>query len=160
MKFNWADLAVMAAMAAAGFAICYAALRRRQQQALAEQQQATERQLTALADAIRTLEDKVAELSRIPALQTSAVPEAETAGAHQTEEVSASVAVEQEDNLEDEEVPAEMMGVLAAAVTAFLGKQVRILSARKLQSPRQVTSPWSQQGRVFVLASHNLRARG
>jgi methylmalonyl-CoA carboxyltransferase large subunit len=57
----------------------------------------------------------------------------------------------------DEEVTPEMMLVIAAAVTEFLGKKVRILSAKQLQSPRQALSPWSQQGRVFVQASHNLR---
>ena len=72
----------------------------------------------------------------------------------------AAAAVEQSDKGEDEEVPREMMPVLAAAATAFLGREVRILSAKKLQSPRQRLSPWSQQGRVFVQASHNLRARG
>ena len=52
----------------------------------------------------------------------------------------------------------EMMPVLAAAAAELLGKKVRILSARKLEAPRQGLSPWSQQGRVFVQASHNLRA--
>ena len=47
----------------------------------------------------------------------------------------------------------------AAAVTAFLGKKVRIRSAKTLQSPYEIVNPWSQQGRVFVQASHNLRSR-
>ena len=53
-----------------------------------------------------------------------------------------------------------MSVVIAAAVTAFLGKKVRIRSAKMLQSPYEIVNPWSQQGRVFVQASHNLRSRG
>jgi methylmalonyl-CoA carboxyltransferase large subunit len=58
-----------------------------------------------------------------------------------------------------EEVTPEMLVVIAAAVTAFMGKKVRIRSAKMLQSPYEIVNPWSQQGRVFVQASHNLRSR-
>ncbi len=46
------------------------------------------------------------------------------------------------------------MAVIAAAVTAFLGRKVKIHQAR-LVNP-EVVSPWAQQGRVFVQASHAL----
>jgi methylmalonyl-CoA carboxyltransferase large subunit len=59
-----------------------------------------------------------------------------------------------------EAVTPEILVVIAAAVTAFLGKKVRIRSAKVLQSPYEIVNPWSQQGRVFVQASHNLRSRG
>ena len=51
-----------------------------------------------------------------------------------------------------EEVPAETLALIAAAVTAFLGKKVRIRSAHLMRS----TSPWAQVGRAIVQASHNL----
>lgn len=58
-------------------------------------------------------------------------------------------------------VTPEIIAVIAAAVTAALGKKVRIRSAKLLQPlPDFVTSPWAQQGRVFVQASHNLHLRG
>jgi methylmalonyl-CoA carboxyltransferase large subunit len=57
-----------------------------------------------------------------------------------------------------EEISAELLIVIAAAVTAFLGKKVRIRSAKRLQSPYEIVNPWSQQGRVSVQASHNLRS--
>jgi hypothetical protein len=57
-------------------------------------------------------------------------------------------------------VTPETIAVIAAAVTAALGKKVRIRSARLLQMPDYVLSPWAQQGRVFVQASHNLHVRG
>ena len=47
--------------------------------------------------------------------------------------------------------------VIAAAVAAFVGKSARVRSARYLQEGQ---SPWAQQGRVFVQASHNLAHRG
>jgi methylmalonyl-CoA carboxyltransferase large subunit len=54
----------------------------------------------------------------------------------------------------------EIRAVIAAAVAAFLGKKVRIRSAKMMQPPYEQINPWSQQGRVFVQASHNLRLRG
>ena len=52
------------------------------------------------------------------------------------------------------EVSPEVLVVIAAAVTTFLGKKVRIRSAKMLQSPYEIVNPWAQQGRVFVQASH------
>ncbi|MDR3774903.1 MAG: hypothetical protein P4L26_16230 [Terracidiphilus sp.] len=159
MTFNGTELAAMAVLGAAGFAVSYIALQRRLQRALAAQQEATERQLSALAKTLRDLEHKLAELNQISDLQASAASEFEMESAAEVAEAAAPVAEEQEEELEEEEVPAEMMPVLAAAAAELLGKKVRILSARKLEAPRQGLSPWSQQGRVFVQASHNLRAR-
>lgn len=53
-----------------------------------------------------------------------------------------------------DEITPERMAVIAAVVTAFLGRKVRIHQAR-LVNP-EVVSPWAQQGRVFVQASHAL----
>jgi methylmalonyl-CoA carboxyltransferase large subunit len=60
----------------------------------------------------------------------------------------------------DKEITPEMLVVIAAAVTVFLGKKVRIRSAKMLQSPYEIVNPWAQQGRVFVQVSHNLHSRG
>ncbi len=49
----------------------------------------------------------------------------------------------------------ETLAVIAASVTAFLGKKVRIRSARTLQTPYAV-EPWARQGRLMVQTSHNL----
>lgn len=51
-----------------------------------------------------------------------------------------------------EEVSPELLVVMAAAVTAFLGKKVRIRTAR-LVPPHDPVSPWAQHGRVFVQAA-------
>jgi methylmalonyl-CoA carboxyltransferase large subunit len=58
------------------------------------------------------------------------------------------------------EVSEEVLLVIAAAVTVYLGKKTRVRSARMLQSPYEIVNPWAQQGRVFVQASHNITRRG
>ena len=52
------------------------------------------------------------------------------------------------------EVTPEILAVIAVAVTTFLGKKVRIHSARPISGPGE--NYWAQQGRVFIQASHNL----
>ncbi len=57
-----------------------------------------------------------------------------------------------------EEVDSETLAVMAATFTAYLGKKVRVRSARALQAP-YASNPWARQGRVMVQASHNLGQR-
>lgn len=116
-------------------------------QVVSERQRTAEGQLSELAAVFKALEARVAELS-----QPAAVPVAEAAA-------TASVAKE-EVHRKNEEVTPEMLVVIAAAVTAFLGKKVRIRSARMLRPAFEGANPWSLQGRVSVHASHHLRFRG
>ena len=58
---------------------------------------------------------------------------------------------------EKEGIPEEILLVISAAVAAFLGRSARVRSARYLHEGE---SPWAQQGRVFVQASHNLVHHG
>ncbi len=107
---------------------------------IAERQQAAEDQLSSLAASVKSMEARLVELSR-PA-PASVMP---------TKEVGQK---------KDEEITPEMLVVIAAAVSVFLGKKVRIRSAKMLQSPYEIVNPWAQQGRVFVQVSHNLHPRG
>ena len=116
-------------------------------QAVSERQRAAEGQLSELAAAFKALEARVAELS-----QPAGAPVAEAAA-------PASVAKEAV-HREKEEVTPEMLVVIAAAVTAFLGKKVRIRSAKMLRPALEGANPWSLQGRISVHASHHLRFRG
>jgi methylmalonyl-CoA carboxyltransferase large subunit len=109
-------------------------------QALSERQLAMERQLGELAGAVKALQARVAELS-----QPAAAASAPAAG------VKAAA---------KEEVTPEILVLITAAVTAFLGKKVRIRSAKLLQTPYEVVNPWSQQGRAIVQTSHHPRIRG
>jgi methylmalonyl-CoA carboxyltransferase 12S subunit len=54
----------------------------------------------------------------------------------------------------EEGITPEILMVISAAVAAFLGKKARVRRARQLPYPG--VSPWAQQGRVFIQASHNL----
>lgn len=51
-----------------------------------------------------------------------------------------------------EEISPAEIALIAAAVTTFLGKKVRIRSARLVAN----VSPWSQTGRTSIQASHRL----
>lgn len=56
------------------------------------------------------------------------------------------------------EVTPEELVILAAAVTAYLGRKVRVRAARLVQGHHETASPWAQHGRVFVQgAAHHLR---
>ena len=119
-------------------------------QAVSERQLAVERQLGELASAVKALQARVAELSQPAALQPVSV------AAIEVKTATAKDAAHRETG----EVSPEILVVIAAAVTAFLGKKVRIRSAKMLQSSYEVVNPWSQQGRLLIQASHNVRSRG
>jgi hypothetical protein len=114
----------------------YALLKRRLRRSVARQQLEAERQLDALTTTVKALEARVAELTR---LQAGRMRAGETAGA--------------------ERVEPQILAVITAAATAFLGKNVRVRSARLAPAADDDANPWSQQGRVMVHTSHNLRAR-
>jgi hypothetical protein len=57
------------------------------------------------------------------------------------------------------EVTPHTLSVIAAAVTEFFGKKVRIHSARVLQTQNEVDR-WARHGRLVVQTSHNLTQRG
>jgi hypothetical protein len=55
-----------------------------------------------------------------------------------------------------QEISPETLVMLAAVATTFLGKKVKVRSAKMLQTPYEIVNPWAQYGRVSVQASHNL----
>jgi hypothetical protein len=107
-------------------------------QAVSERQKAMESQLSELAQTVKALETRLAVLGHPAA--TAAVTEAI--------------------RREQEEVTPETLVVIAAAVTAYLGKKVRIRSAKLLRQRTEGSSVWAQQGRAAVHASHHPRLRG
>ena len=122
-------------------------------QAISERQQAMEGQLSALAGALKALEARVAELSLIPELQAGAAPAVEG-------QAAPGAAKQEAVHREEELVTPETLVMIAAAVTAYLGKKVRIRSAKLLRSHGPGVNAWSQQGRALVHASHSPRFRG
>jgi methylmalonyl-CoA carboxyltransferase large subunit len=119
-----------------------------------------ELRLDGLTGTIAELERRVAQLSRENiALAANARRAARSPVRLATNDV-ASNGVAAPVKSDEEEVSPEMLVVIAAAVTSFLGKTVRIRSAKMLQSPYEIVNPWAQQGRVTVQASHALRSWG
>ncbi len=57
------------------------------------------------------------------------------------------------------ELTSETLSVIAAAVTEFLGRKVRVRSARLVTSTNAVDR-WARLGREMVQTSHNLTQRG
>jgi hypothetical protein len=103
-----------------------------------------------VAELRRELDERVNSLAAElrPALPPSAIP------AESAIPVQASAAVLPAP-AHREEVTPETLLLIAAAVTAFMGKKVRIRSAKMLYAHESFNA-WSQQGRVVVQASHNL----
>lgn len=146
--FSATYLVVGAALILGGWAVMYIASRRALRHTVEELRHESE-------DRIRALEEEVRKASaRTAPVATSAAPvPAQPAAAVPVQVASSS------ERQAKEEVSPEILLVIAAAVTAFLGKKVRIRSARMLPNP-EIFSAWAQQGRVFVQASHNLSQRG
>jgi methylmalonyl-CoA carboxyltransferase large subunit len=159
VALTFADLVIMAVLVALGCVVTYVSMQRRLRRIVVELQQSSRQQLDALTQTLKAGEERVAELKRPaatpPVVAPVAVPAAKAQAAPPTSEKAAAPPKQET----QEEVTPEMLVVIAAAVTAFLGKKVRIRSAKMLQSPYEIVNPWSQQGRVFVQASHNLRSR-
>ncbi len=157
MALNGMDVDVVSAVVvvAVGCGLTYVSLQSAFRRAVTELRQETERQLNALTSTLKALETRVAELSPAATIRPAAVPASAPVAKAEATAPAAKAAVQQK----AEEVTPEMLVVIAAAVTAFMGKKVRIRSAKMLQSPYEIVNPWSQQGRVFVQASHNLRSR-
>jgi len=133
-------------------AVCLRAvfgIQRKLKQVSAELQQKSEQQVAQLQAAVLALEARVAELGKAQVPATKALPAPVQVAAPAAPAPVAKPA----------EIAPELLVVMAAAVTVFLGKQVRIRSAKMLQSPYEIVNPWAQQGRVFVQASHNLWQR-
>jgi methylmalonyl-CoA carboxyltransferase large subunit len=140
--------------------VTYLRLKRAFRQAAAELQRSGELQINALAATVKELERRVAGLSSELSQAVKTEPVSVPVSAPVVPVAAATPVVRSSPVREEEEITPELLVVMAAAVTAFLGKKVRIRSAKMLQSPYEIVNPWSQQGRVFVQASHNLRSRG
>ncbi|HEY3625909.1 MAG TPA: hypothetical protein VGL00_06485 [Terracidiphilus sp.] len=164
MTLHWADLAFMVAIVVAGCgASCFLVLVRLRRM-LAEQQRDMYRRLAALTEAVAM---RPPAASEAPA-ETDALTEAEIeteapagfpgfleARTDVRENAAPTVAVDED----AAELPAEIRVAIAAAAIAAFGNHARVRSARRVPSS-DVVSPWTQQGRVIVQSSHNLRARG
>ncbi len=109
-----------------------------------------ERQVTSLAENLQRLQQEMAKQSKLLAELSRRVMET-------SRQTTAPPASAQTPAAQEKPVTPDVLLIIAAAVSAFLGKKIRIRSARMLQTPYEIVNPWSQQGRVSVQASHSLR---
>ncbi len=149
MTLHWTDIVVLLAVVLAGFAVIWVVLQRLLRRSVSDEQAQIHKKLLALTGALHSLE------VRMTALRDSA---AEIAPASETQASHASRATETRIESDSERVAPEILATITAATTAFLGRHAHIRSVTPL-SAQQAVSPWSQQGRVFVQASHNLRSK-
>jgi methylmalonyl-CoA carboxyltransferase 12S subunit len=129
---------IAAGLVIAGWIALYLASQRKLKRAVEELRGDMEKQISAAVALVRTTQRPAATVAAPTAPPAADMKPACTAR---------------------QEVSPEVLVVIAAAVTAFLGKKVRIRSAKLLETPYELINRWAQQGRVVIQASHNLRQR-
>ena len=159
MVVNGTDLMIGAGLVVFACLITYFYSLRRFRKSSADLQRKTQEELEILRRAIGSLQARIADLGK--AAVTPAVTPAGPATPAPGVKTELPSGIPQGTviplpSVSTDGVPPEIVVVIAAAVTAFLGKKVRIRSAKRLQSPYEIVNPWAQQGRVIVQASHNL----
>ena len=159
MTLSWADLALMALMLAAGCAASYWLAMRKVRQAIAETQREMDRRLSALTEALTMHEAGEEEGSASTDALDAAEIEAETAPVLEGRPLPRIEIRREAAQDEREEIAPEIKAAIAAAAVAVLGNHARVREARRFPL-QDGLSPWTQQGRVIVQSSHNLRARG
>jgi hypothetical protein len=147
VTLHWTDLALILAIVGSGGTAGYFLLMRTLRRTMLDRQRELEHRVAMLAEVIRSMELRLDEQG----------PTSEST-ANQDREPELVRAADPADRQENSEIPAEMQVAIAAAAVAVLGRSARVLSARAVRLD-DVVSPWSQQGRVSVQASHNLRLR-
>jgi hypothetical protein len=140
---------VLLAVVLSGCAVTYLILQRLIRRSVSDGQAQIHEKLLALTGALHSLE------VRMTALRESAV---EDAPASETEALQPDLTTETRIEPNSEQIAPEILATITAATAAFLGQNAHVRSVKPL-SAQQAVSPWSQQGRVFVQASHNLRSK-
>lgn len=147
MAQGWSEWAWLVAIVAAAMAGSWFVSQRRLRKAMQQCRREWEQQVSALDEAIRGLEARLAEMrasgdaSLRPLESGAQISAAEEPGG---------------DEAERETAAPEVQAAIAAAAVAFVGENARVRAAARVQSTEPV-SAWSQQGRVTVQTSHNLR---
>jgi len=146
VELHWTDFALLLAIVVIGCAVTFVILRRSIRRSVSSAQAEMQQNLLALTGALHELEIRLAELRSVVASGSES-------------EAGTEVPIEDaESQAAREPVSSHLLATITAAATAFLGRHVHIRSLRSVPSQQSV-SPWTQQGRVSVQASHNLRAR-
>lgn len=127
---------------------CWCMLMRKSRQIRSEFQ----RQLGTLSAAVRTLEQDAADRATPVDTSPPDIPIIEIVAAKPTEPIVGRPLTDQE----SAGIAPETQVVIKAALSAFLGHEIRIRSVKLLETP-DVAAAWATQGRIAVQASHNQR---
>jgi len=149
LKLHWTEWSVVTAVVGVACMAVYAAMARAMRRAVAEKQRETERQLSAMATTVNALQARVAELGGLNAMP-----------APQGESAANSIPAENKGGQKQESPEPEIVAVLTAAASTFLGKKAHVRSAQLAPAEPSSAGAWAQQGRAFVQTSHNPRSRG
>jgi hypothetical protein len=136
---------IVSALALATAAVCVIFVRRGQRVAL-ERMRSVEEQVAAVDDVVQMIEARMTEMH---SLWAASQPDAGGLQAIGTGEGA-------REQGEEPAMEPEIQAAIAAAAIAAAGPNARVRSATLVKS-RDKASPWSQQGRVLVQSSHNLR---
>lgn len=164
MILHWIDIACVMGMIAAGNGIIYFFLLRRFERALAASQRDMEHRLAALTEQIRRQprpDEAVETANELESTDTKEILREDAQYASHPDELRASGQAQSSQQSfagEEDEIPPEIRVAITAAAIATFGNHARIRAARRVPST-DVVSPWTQQGRVIVQSSHNLRTR-
>lgn len=149
---HWTDVVVMLAIVAAGCAASYLLVLRAVRRTVIEHQREIDRRLNSLTEVIALLETRLAE----PEVSSDSLSAEEIEAQSGGGAAPPALLSETKPKPDPEEIPPEIQVAIAAAAIAVLGPDAHVRSATVA---RNAVSPWSQQGRVSVQSSHNLRVR-
>jgi hypothetical protein len=136
---------IVSSLALAAGTACILIVWRFQRLAL-QHQRSLEEQVAAVDEAVEMIEARLTELHSWWVASQPAESESEAA---------ATVDISAEGDM-GAAIEPEIQAAIAAAAIAAAGPNARVRSATLVKS-RDKASPWSQQGRVLVQSSHNLR---
>jgi hypothetical protein len=143
---NWAVAAIIVGALALAAATACVLIVWRLQRLVLERQRSLEDQVASVDEAVAMIEARLTELH---SWRVASQP-----GECESEAV-ATVDLSAEGDMGAAIEPEIQAAIAAAAITAA-GPNARVRSAMLVKS-RDKASPWSQQGRVLVQSSHNLR---
>ncbi len=145
MTSAWAIAAmIVSVLALMAVVLCMVTLRRLERRAV-ERQRVLEEQVAAIDDAVELVEARLTGIHSAWAASQPMQPEPQAAAGDVVTGEGEEPAMEP-----------EIQAAIVAAAIAAAGPNARVRSATLLKS-RDKASPWSQQGRVLVQSSHNLR---
>jgi hypothetical protein len=161
VTLHWLDLALVVAIVVAGCGASCFLLLGKLRRIMAEDRREMERRLAALTEAtmMRTAAPQEAYSATYALAANEIETEQATAGGKPAGPTLLAGSRLEEASQEEEEIPAPIQVAIAAAAIAAFGNHARVRSARRIPSS-SVVSPWTQQGRVIVQSSHNLRTQG